>query len=327
MSLDALTVSSTIQPREAIDGDTVARFARAMRWDTERELVVDGRGNAFAPLEVVTDGETAWVVDGHHRALAAREAALEHFQAVCHEGDVRDAIARSLSANVREKRRRTNTDKRRNITRALSDAEWCTWSDARVARLCAVSTPTVGKVRRQLEADGVIAAQEVRHGADGRLYPRASSQRSAAGAASARVRKKRSVNRSKRRNARDPFTRAARFEGVDALLAARSEGDALIDALLVDSEAAAPFTALSEHLPALLSEQGVVIAPNSPALPDVMTTLSARLSYRGCFFAKASSRTYHVWSAHELDVPASGRRLANMLRALPSRSRHLVVIS
>ncbi len=326
LSLDALTISPEIQPRESIDDDVVAKLARAMRWDDSTQRVVDARGNAFAPLEAVTDGKETWIVDGHHRVAAAHAANLETFQVVCHEGELRDAIERSLSANTKEKRRRTNLDKRRNITRALSDPDWCAWSDARVAKLCGVSTPTVGKIRRQLEDDGVIAAQEVRHGADGRLYPRASSQRSAAGSASARVRRKRSANKARRRNARDPFTRAARYEGMDAMIAARADAP-LVDILLVDSDLATPFTELVEHLPTVLSESGVVIAPNSTTLPKVMATLGAILDYKGCYFTKTTSRTYHVWSAQDLDVPSSGRRLGDMLRAFSPHNKRLAVVS
>ncbi|MDP9356276.1 MAG: hypothetical protein M3R02_13525, partial [Chloroflexota bacterium] len=50
--------------------------------------------------------------------------------------------------------RRTGDDKRHAVTRALLDPEWGTWSDAAIARLCAVSDRFVAQVRREASPNG-----------------------------------------------------------------------------------------------------------------------------------------------------------------------------
>ncbi len=327
LELDALTLDPSTRARASLDEDAVARLARSMRWNDEIGLVVDARGSSFAPLDAVTDGESVWVADGFHRVHAALAAGIERFQVSLQEGSQRDAVTFSLSANRDEKRRRTNLDKRHNIERALRDNDWCAWSDARIARLCAVSTPTVGKIRKQLEADGVILPQDVRRGADGRLYPRASSQRSLAGSASARVRKRRSSNRTRKRHARDPLHRAERFDSLGALLAAQPEGSPSLDALIVELLDGSAWDDIVSSLDSTLSPRGVLVAPNSPTLPAIMAIMANTLPYRGCFFAKSSSTTFHVWSLHTIDLITSGKRLGDLLRASCPKLQRLAVLT
>ena len=70
--------------------------------------------------------------------------------------------------NATHGQRRTNADKRKAVETALLDREWGGKSDREIAGLCAVSDPFVGKVRRDMEADGRLQTVSSRIGADGR---------------------------------------------------------------------------------------------------------------------------------------------------------------
>ena len=48
--------------------------------------------------------------------------------------------------------RRTNKDKRKAVTKLLSDEEWATWSDLEISRRCRVSDDLVKTVRSELAA-------------------------------------------------------------------------------------------------------------------------------------------------------------------------------
>jgi CRP-like cAMP-binding protein len=167
--LTQLTLDETLRARSALDEHVCSQWSAKMRAHRDGRAI-DARGQAWPPLLIVSDGDQRWLVDGVHRYEAALLAGLTRFQVIVVRGTYRDAMERSLSANLRSERKRGNDDKRLVVRRALLDETWRALSDARVAELCGVSQPFVSKLRRELLASGEITQLAGRIGADGRVY-------------------------------------------------------------------------------------------------------------------------------------------------------------
>lgn len=170
LPIAAIRKDDRTQPRAALDEDTVTEYMTRMRWDALSGEVADPEHRTWEPLTLYFDGADFWLADGFHRLEAASRSGIDRFQTIVHQGTLRDAVAFSLGANARHGKRRTNADKRRAVTRALQDAEWGAFSDNKLAGLCAVSQPFVGKLRRELLGAGHIEETSMRQGADGHLY-------------------------------------------------------------------------------------------------------------------------------------------------------------
>lgn len=136
--------ADSTQSRARIDQDTLHDYA---------ELLRDGK--TLPPLLVFYDGEFYWLADGFHRYFAAQNLGLEFVECDVREGTLREALAHSLGANQEHGLRRTNEDKERAVAIALSDEEWRTWSDRRLAAMCGVSPTFVGTVRATFQVSTV----------------------------------------------------------------------------------------------------------------------------------------------------------------------------
>lgn len=135
--------------RIRIDGGTQARVELD-------QLVVDDYAQAYLagvqmpPITLFYDGADWWLADGFHRYFGAKAAGLTKIAEDITPGTRRDALAYSLGANERHGLRRTNADKRKAVATALADAEWQTWSDNAIAKLCGVDHKTVGAHRASI---------------------------------------------------------------------------------------------------------------------------------------------------------------------------------
>lgn len=129
------------QPRFEIDESLVAEYADAM---TE--------GAEFPPVVTYFDGVAHWLADGFHRVHAARKIGMKEVHVEQHHGTKRDAVLYSVGANADHGMRRTNADKRKAVMTLLEDEEWSEWSDREIARHCAVSPDTVGRLRKEYES-------------------------------------------------------------------------------------------------------------------------------------------------------------------------------
>lgn len=169
--LAELRLEEAAQPRVQLDAETLDDYTERMRLDARRGAVVDLEGERWPDLRVFRDhAAQLWLADGFHRVRAARNAGLEVFQATVSPGERRDAILHSLKANARHGKRRTNADKRRAVTSALTDEEWSAYSDQRIAQMCVVTRRFVGKVRKELAEAGAIEPRAERVGVDGHVH-------------------------------------------------------------------------------------------------------------------------------------------------------------
>lgn len=142
LSLSAINRFGGTQPRARLDDSIIQEYAEAMI-----------AGDVFPPVTTFHDGAVYWLADGFHRVNAALRAGRETIDVMVHRGTQRDAILWSVSANATHGLRRTNEDKRRAVTRLLSDPEWSQWSDREIGRRCHVHHETVAAVRASLTGD------------------------------------------------------------------------------------------------------------------------------------------------------------------------------
>ena len=157
-----IRLDGSTQPRCAINEDTVADYAEAMR-----------DGASFPAVVVFNDGAALWLADGFHRFHATRAAGMPTILVEEHPGTRRDAILYGFGANVRHGLRETRADKRRKVEAMLRDDEWVMWSDREIARRCGVHHETVGSVRAELVGRGEIRHVDTRTDSAGRQQPAA----------------------------------------------------------------------------------------------------------------------------------------------------------
>jgi len=149
------------QPRVSMDEETLTAYVERMILSSTGSIV-DPEGGTWPPLEVFEDEhQQLWLADGFHRYMSAQKAGLTRFQARLHRGAQRDAILFSMGVNATHGKRRTNADKRRAVTIALQDDEWGSFANARIAKLCKVSSSFVDKLRLELEQEETIPFRDV----------------------------------------------------------------------------------------------------------------------------------------------------------------------
>jgi hypothetical protein len=147
-----------------IDGGTQSRaeLNQAVIRNYTQDMLDDVE---FDPVEVVHDGEFYWLWDGFHRIAAAIEAGFKEFSARVRQGTRRDAVLLSVGANKRHGLQRTNADKRRAVTKLLTDDEWKLWSDRDVAKQCGVSdSPLSAVCGTELSDNGYQIERKVTRG-------------------------------------------------------------------------------------------------------------------------------------------------------------------
>lgn len=126
-------------------------------------------GAKLPPITLFYDGTKHYLVDGLHRFQAAKNLKQEMIVADIREGNQRNAILFSCSANSEHGLRRTNNDKRKAVNKMLADPEWSQWSDGLIAKQCVVTQPFVSRVRRNLTQNSFESSSN-RKGKDGRTY-------------------------------------------------------------------------------------------------------------------------------------------------------------
>lgn len=146
--IDVLELEADTQSRVALDKDTIAIYAQAVRDGVE-----------LPPIDVFFDGREYYIGDGWHRAFAWKEAGVANIPVVMHNGGQRDALLFAAGANKTHGLNRTNADKRRSVEIMLADEEWSEWSNRRIAEHCGVGDDLVADVRRQVPESGTSDAE------------------------------------------------------------------------------------------------------------------------------------------------------------------------
>jgi ParB-like chromosome segregation protein Spo0J len=123
----------------------------------------------WPPIVVTSDH---LVIDGRHRLAAAQRLGLTELQARVFDGSPDEAFVEFVRCNVGHGLPLSLSERRRAVGHILGAHP--EWSDRRVARLCALSPTTVGRLRSELvEAASCPDAQsghpEARVGLNGRL--------------------------------------------------------------------------------------------------------------------------------------------------------------
>ena len=102
LPLAALTLDEELQPRAAIDRSVLENYV---------QLLVDGV--RFPPVVAFREGNVLWLADGFHRWHAHKVIDADGIDVEIIDGERRDALLYSLSANARHGLQRGDTDYRR----------------------------------------------------------------------------------------------------------------------------------------------------------------------------------------------------------------------
>jgi uncharacterized ParB-like nuclease family protein len=135
--IDSIKLDSDLQPRAALNQETINEYTEAMK-----------AGAQFPGVVIFQDGEVNWLADGYHRYAAAKNAGAQDISAEIRTGSKEDALKFALSANATHGLRRSQADKRRAVVIALK--RFGNLSNRELGRLTAVDDKTVGKYRERL---------------------------------------------------------------------------------------------------------------------------------------------------------------------------------
>lgn len=137
LRLEQINIYGSTQCRHSISKSVVYDYAQKM-----------SEGEIFPPLVTVSDGNSFWLVDGYHRYHASKEIGFRDIQAEVINGSLEDAQDLALGVNDTHGLPRSNEDKRQAVETALALERHANKSDRAIAKLCKVSVPFVGSVRR-----------------------------------------------------------------------------------------------------------------------------------------------------------------------------------
>ena len=149
--ISKIQLDTSIQARASINTETVEDYADQM---TE--------GATFQPVVLFGGDNGAWIGDGWHRVLAAKQVGFQEIDADLRPGGRPQAIEHAVGANQAHGLKRTNADKRRAVQMALES--WPGLSSREIGQRVGVSHTFVDGERGQL----ATVASSKRTGADGK---------------------------------------------------------------------------------------------------------------------------------------------------------------
>jgi transposase len=153
ITLTEVVFDESLQVRASINGDTVVEYADLMK-----------SGERFPAVHLFEDKGRFFIGDGWHRLRAAKFNGYTSFPAIVAPGGKKAALKFALSANANHGLRRTNDDKLRAVSIALS--EFSNLSNREIAKICAVSESFVRAHRDRCAQN----APGKRVGGDGKVY-------------------------------------------------------------------------------------------------------------------------------------------------------------
>lgn len=137
VDINSIRIDGGTQCRVVIDQPTVYTYLEAMK-----------EGDEFPLMETVFDGATHWLTDGFHRYHAYKLLGIKEIEVKSKSGALRDAQIEALKANSTHGKQLTNEDKRNKVKMALEIEGVNKLQDAEIAKMCGVSKPFVGAIRR-----------------------------------------------------------------------------------------------------------------------------------------------------------------------------------
>ena len=158
--IQSLTFDPELQVRIKINKEAIADYAEQMTTEDEMKL--------FPPVEIVYDGMTYWLADGHHRRAAAEMAGHNKVWAVIKSGTRADALWGAILGNGKQGFGLTRADKQRAI--ALAITQWPDKSNSTLADAIGCGETTIRRYREQYSGPP-NGEPETRKGKDGKSYP------------------------------------------------------------------------------------------------------------------------------------------------------------
>jgi hypothetical protein len=157
MSPYDILVDGKLHPRATIFETTIYEYAEAL-----------SNGITLPPIEVFFDGKIYLLADGFYRLEAHLLEGLDSIPVIVHQGGRKEVVIHAVGANADHGLRRTNADKEKAVTIALTDPDIQGMSDSQIAIICRVSQPYVGKIRKKLTYNG-YRFEATRVCSDGRI--------------------------------------------------------------------------------------------------------------------------------------------------------------
>ena len=143
LKLSQIRKDRSAQPRAMLNVDHIKDLADSLE-----------DGSDLTPVDVFHDGHSYWLADGFHRHSAYHRAKRSEIPVTVHEGQLRDAVLYSITANAKHAvLKLTREEKRQSVTRLLKDKEWGQWSNREIGRRAGVDHKTVGGIREEVYAE------------------------------------------------------------------------------------------------------------------------------------------------------------------------------
>lgn len=157
LAVDDLVLDEKLNLRDQLDPEAIERYTEA--WDR------------LPPVSVFEVDGRWLLVDGFHRHASALRANRRQITAEVHQGTFNEALDFAATANLGHGLPLTRAERRRAAeTRLRLHPDW---SDRRLAEESGLSRELFARVRKELQAAGLIPSSSSRVGADGKTYPSA----------------------------------------------------------------------------------------------------------------------------------------------------------
>ncbi|MBA3010019.1 MAG: ParB N-terminal domain-containing protein [Proteobacteria bacterium] len=132
-----------LRPRATTYELTIYEYAEALE-----------KGITLPPIDIYSDGKVYLLADGYYRLEAYKLVKFDSIPAIVHQGGRKEALIHALGSNTEHGVRRTNADKAKAVTMALTDPDIGKTSNNQIALICGTSQPYVGKIRKRLTCNG-----------------------------------------------------------------------------------------------------------------------------------------------------------------------------
>lgn len=138
IALSRITLDKRLQHRVAINEELSLELKEAYK-----------AGEPVEAIDLIFDGATHWLPDGHTRYWACEAAGCTEIDANVYDGDYVAAFRWSLRANAKRGSRRSQADLWNVVEAVLGDDELCKLSNKDLAGIVNCSVTTIASHRRE----------------------------------------------------------------------------------------------------------------------------------------------------------------------------------